>query len=360
MVTINDLFKVAVKTKASDLLIVADSPPYVRINGKLIPVAKEILTANNTKKLVFSILSEHQVKIFDVEKSVDLSYCYQENASLPGQEKHRFRINVYQQQGTISAACRTISNVIPSLNELGLPDTLKEFAKLPQGLLLVTGPTGHGKSTTLASMVDYINVNQAKHIITVEDPIEYVHVHKKSVVEQRELGRDTPTFQQALKYVLRQDPDVILVGEMRDLETMSCALTAAETGHLVLATLHTNDAVQSIDRIVDTYPAHQQSQVRTQLALSLAAVVSQRLLPHTNGKQRVLACEILINNSAIANLIREGNTHQVPSVIETRVKEKMLPFDHSLRSLYERGCISYDIAKSYMSKAGKAKLEKRA
>ena len=350
MVKIDTLFKMATKREASDLLIVANVPPYLRIHGVLQPVGDTPLTSEMTQNMIYEILTEEQKKKFEQDKSIDVGFCYWEQEE---DTVHRFRINIFQQQSSVSAAFRTIPNEIPDFDELRLPEILKNLAKEALGLIIMTGPTGHGKSTTQAAMIDYINRSQASHIITVEDPIEYMHEHKKSIVEQREVGRDTPTFQAALKYVLRQDPDVILVGEMRDRETISCALTAAETGHLVMATLHTNDAVQTIDRLVDVFPAGQQQQIRVQLALCLKAVVAQRLLPTADGLGRVVACEILLNNVAVANLIRDGKTHQIYNVIETRTKEGMRSIDQAIEEIYSSGMITREMALYHMSKPDK-------
>ena len=256
----------------------------------------------------------------------------------------RFRVNAYFQRGSIGAAFRLIPPSIRSFEELGLPPIVEQFANRPRGFILVTGPTGSGKSTTLASIVDRINDTRSVHVITVEDPIEYLHEHKQAMVNQREVGSDTKSFAQALKYVLRQDPDVILIGEMRDLETVQAALTAAETGHLVFATLHTQDAAQTIDRIIDVFPPHQQQQVRIQLAGSLQGILSQQLLPTIDGLGRVLACEVLVPTPAIRNLIREAKTHQLATALQTGHQYGMVTMDESLADKYRRGLISYDTA----------------
>jgi len=349
MIQLEKLFRLVAESKASDLLIVANAPPYLRVDGELQPVGKEVLTTDMTHKLIYDLLTDEQKKQFEQEKSVDVGFCYWSETD---DWVHRFRINVFQQQGSVSAAFRSISNKVPDFDELRLPNMLKEIAQHSQGLVIVTGPTGHGKSTTLASLVDLINNTKAFHIITVEDPIEYIHDHKKSLVEQREIGRDTPSFYAALRYVLRQDPDVILVGEMRDRETISCVITAAETGHLVMATLHTNDAIQTIDRLIDAFPPEQQHQVRLQISLCLTAVVAQRLIPRIDGG-RVVACEILINNVAVANLIRDGKTHQIYNVLETRTQEGMISMDQALETLYREGLISREHAMAYMKKPEK-------
>ncbi|MCC6145545.1 MAG: type IV pilus twitching motility protein PilT [Candidatus Hydrogenedentes bacterium] len=337
---IEDLFDLVQKEKASDLLISAGAPPILRINGQLFRTRTEPLTPEQTRRLVYSFLTEEQIARFETHRELDFS--------LAVGRRHRFRVNVYLQKQAVTAALRPIPEAVPGLGELGVPDSVAELVGARQGLILVTGPTGHGKTTTLASLIDLINTERACHIITVEDPIEYVHTHKRSIVDQREVGGDTNSFSTALKYVLRQDPDVILVGEMRDLETIKAALTAAETGHLVLATLHTNDAIQTIDRIIDVFPGHEQSQIRFQLSLVLLAIISQRLLPRKDKTGRILACEVLRNNTAIANLIRDAKTHQVYSVVETSVKEGMITLDRTLKDLYFRGLISYEEAAAHM------------
>jgi twitching motility protein PilT len=335
-----DLFEIVKKEGASDLLLTAGAPPMIRVHGKFKPIDDVLLAPNEVKKLVYSLLNEQQRLLFEEEKELDLS--------LGMGIEHRYRVNVYYQKGCVAAAFRPIPNVIPKLKDLGLPPIVYDLAFIPQGLILVTGPTGHGKSTTLASMIDLINNNKCCHIISIEDPIEYIHEHRSSIVDQRELGGDTNSFATALKYCLRQDPDVILVGEMRDLDTVAAALTAAETGHLVLATLHTNDAVQTIDRIIDVFPERQQQQVRVQLSLTLAAIVSQRLLPKASGSGRALAVEVLKNTHASAALIREGKTHQLYSVIETGTKDGMCTLDASLIRLHERGMITLEEAQLHM------------
>ena len=335
-VDMKSLFDLVMMREASDLLLTAGAPPLLRVNGELKATEYPELTPEDNKRLIYSILSDKQREVFEENRELDMSIGVSGG--------HRFRVNVYMQKGCVTSAMRAIQEQIPTIDELGMPKIVAKLAFRPQGLILVTGPTGHGKTTSQAAMIDLINSHKRCHIITVEDPIEYVHNHKKSVVDQRELGADTLSFPSALKYVLRQDPDVILIGEMRDLETISSALTAAETGHLVIATLHTNDAIQTVDRIVDVFPSHQQQQIRIQLAMSLLAVLAQRLLPRANQKGRVLACEILRNNSAVGNLIREGKTHQIYSIMETHSKEGMITLDASIKQLYLRGIISYDVA----------------
>lgn len=337
---IQDLFELVSKEKASDLLISAGAPPILRINGQLYRSRTDALTPEQTEKLVFDFLTPEQQEAFKEHKELDFS--------LASGRRHRFRVNVYYQKQAVTAALRPIPEKIPSVKDLGLPPNVKDLANARQGLILVTGPTGSGKTTTLAAMIDLINNQRACHIITIEDPIEYIHVHKRSIVDQREVGGDTHSFARALKYVLRQAPDVILVGEMRDLETIQAALTAAETGHLVLATLHTNDAIQTVDRIIDVFPAAQQQQIRFQLSMTLLAIISQRLLPKADDSGRVLAFEILRNNTAIANLIRDEKNHQIYSVVETSSKEGMMTLDRCIKNLYNEGLISHDEAMSNM------------
>jgi len=330
------LFEYADKYGASDLLITAGAPPIVRLDGLLFPVINEALTPAQTRQLVWSLLNETQEEMFERQRELDFSLAVTGDL--------RFRANVYYQKGTVAAAFRLIPRTIPNLFDLGLPNVVHDMARRPNGLILVTGPTGSGKSTTMAAMIDLINHTRRCHIVTVEDPIEFIHTNNLAVIDQREVYADTLSFGNALKYVLRQDPDVILVGEMRDLETISSAITAAETGHLVIATLHTNDAVQSIDRIIDVFPPHQHEQVRVQLAFSLLGVVAQQLLPRLDGTGRVLATEVLVKNSAVANHIREGKTHQTRSIMETARKEGMITMDHRLKELFESGKISFDEA----------------
>ena len=337
---IHDLFDLVAQEKASDLLISAGAPPILRIHGQLFRSRTDALTPEMTEKLIFDFLTDDQREHFLAHKELDFS--------LASGRRHRFRVNVYRQKGAVTAAFRPIPEKIPSIDDLGLPASVREIAHVRQGLVLVTGPTGHGKTTTQAALIDLINNDRACHIITVEDPIEYVHTHKRSIVDQREVGGDTNSFPTALKYVLRQDPDVILIGEMRDLETIKAALTAAETGHLVFATLHTNDAIQTVDRIIDVFPGHEQQQIRFQLSMTLHSIISQRLLPNVENTGRVLACEMLVNNTAVANLIREGKTHQVYSVVETSTRDGMITMDRSVKNLYNAGLISEEDALSLM------------
>lgn len=336
---IRELLKTAIDRNASDLHLVVGKPPILRIDGELVPTEFEVLTPERNKALIYSILNDYQKQKFELEKELDFSL------GLP--HFGRFRVNVHYQRGTVAAAFRAIPARIPTIEELHLPSTVAIAARKTSGLILVTGPAGCGKSTTLAAMVDIINTERSCHIITIEDPIEYLHKHKKSVVEQREVGQDTKSFADALKYVLRQDPDVVLVGEMRDLETIATALTAAETGHLVLATLHTIDTAQTIDRIVDVFPSAQQQQIRLQLSNVLEAVFCQRLLPLATGRGRIPAVEVMLRTPAIANLIREGRTHQIDSVLETSLNLGMQTMDRALANLLSRGLITFEQASLY-------------
>jgi twitching motility protein PilT len=323
----------------SDLHLTAGLPPVARIDGSLVPFEGRDLTPNDTRELVYSVMSQQQREALETGWEEDFA------CSVPA--TGRFRVNAYYQRGTDGAAFRFIPNRIMGFDELGLPTPVMESLSLrPRGLVLVTGPTGSGKSTTLAAMVDFINDRQSLHVMTVEDPIEYLHSHRNCMINQREVGDDTHSFGDALKYVLRQDPDVILIGEMRDLETVSAALTAAETGHLVLATLHTQDAVQTIDRVVDVFPPHQQQQVRTQLAATMQGVICQQLLPMSRGKGRVLAVEVMLANPAVRNLIREGKTHLVPQAVETGRKFGMVTMDQSLVDLVRRDKVTSETALS--------------
>ncbi|MCS7184543.1 MAG: type IV pilus twitching motility protein PilT [bacterium] len=325
MVSIEELLKIMAERKASDLHITAGSPPVLRIDGILVPTEYEKLTVEMCQKLIYSILDEKQRKKFEETSELDCSFGVKGIG--------RIRMNVYRQRGAIGAALRAIPSTFYTFEELGLPAIVYEVVKKTKGLVLVTGPTGSGKSTTLASMINYINENRACHIVTIEDPIEYSHSHKKSIINQREVGSDTYSFAEALKHVLRQDPDVILIGEMRDFETIQAALTIAETGHLVFATLHTPDAPSSINRIIDVFPPHQQSQVRTQLSMTLQAVFSQLLLPKAQGFGRVLACEVLIATAAVRNLIREGKVEQLYNQMQTGSKFGMQTFNQALYEL---------------------------
>ena len=343
----------AVANGASDLLLTTGSKPILRINGDLNSLDIEPLTAGDTRRLLFSVLNARQCEQFEESREIDFAMSVNIKRTEKGKTKkpipYRFRINGFFQRGNVAISIRVIPKRIPSPEELELPKVLLDLIEKKQGLILVTGPTGHGKSTTLASLIKVINENRACHIITVEDPIEYVHNNNKAVIEQREVFADTLSFANALKYVLRQDPDVILVGEMRDPETIAAALTAAETGHLVMATLHTNDAAQSIDRIIDSFPSHQQNQIRIQLAGSLLGIIAQRLISRRDNKGRVAAFEVMVNTSAIRTIIRDGKTHLAPSIIETGARDGMITMDRALTELYERNIIHRNEAMSLMN-----------
>jgi twitching motility protein PilT len=322
---------------ASDLHLTSGLPPMMRLHGDLGPIAGfRALKPVDIQQILYSILTQKQRERYEDALELDISY------SLPG--KGRFRVNVFQQRGAMGAVMRAIPSEIKPVEDLNLPAQIKEFARLRRGLVLVTGITGSGKSTTLAALIDLVNSERAEHIMTVEDPIEFLHKHKRSVLNQREVGADTHGFGEALKRVLRQDPDVILVGEMRDLETISSALTAAETGHLVFGTLHTQDAPQSVDRIIDVFPPHQQQQIRVQLAGTLAGVVSQQLLPLAKGSGRAVATEVLVATPAIRNLIREGKTHQIYTAMQAGGKFGMHVMDQHLAELVTKRRVTYEIA----------------
>jgi twitching motility protein PilT len=322
----------AITMGASDLHITAGLPPMVRINGQVQPLDYPPLTPNVTRDMIYDILSNEQRQRLENDWELDFSY------SLP--RTARFRVNVYFQRGSLGAAFRAVPDVIKSISELGLPETVEDMTEKPRGLVLVTGPTGSGKSTTLAAMIDRINETRHEHIMSVEDPIEFLHSHKKCIVNQREVNQDTRSFAQALKHVLRQDPDVILVGEMRDLETISLAVTAAETGHLVFGTLHTQDAPQTVDRIIDVFPPHQQHQVRAQLANALQGIITQTLIPRKDGQGRAVACEVLVPTPGVRNLIREAKNHQIYSAMQTGAKHGMQTMDAALVELVRRGVIT--------------------
>ena len=336
---LNTLLKGVIEKKASDLHLIAGAPPMLRLSTQLARVSAEVLTAEDTKQLIESILSSAQKARFEKEKELDLSYTLGDIS--------RFRVNVHMQRGTYAASFRVIPTRIPNLADLNIPKIVGDFAKLPRGLILVTGPTGSGKSTTQAAMLDLINSYRHCHIITIEDPIEYIHANKESVIEQRELGIDTLSFAEALKRVLRQDPDVILVGEMRDLETITTAITAAETGHLVISTLHTNDSVQAVDRIVDAFPPHQQNQIRLQLSLSLQGIIAQQLIPRIAGGGMVPAIEILNVTPGVRNIVRKATTHEIYSQMEIGAKYGMRTMDAALKELYQNKTISYEAALSH-------------
>jgi twitching motility protein PilT len=342
MANLAQLLQTMIEKGASDLHITSGTPPQIRVDGDLVPLNHPPLAPAETKQLIYSILTDNQKHRFEEENELDLSF------GLKGLS--RFRANVFQQRGAVGAAIRVIPFRILSFEDLGLPPVVQELVKKPRGLILVTGPTGSGKSTTLASMIDRINSERHNHIMTIEDPIEYLHPHKKSVVNQREVNQDTKSFKTALKYILRQDPDVVLIGEMRDLETVEAALTIAETGHLTFATLHTNSAAQTINRIIDVFPPHAQPQVRAQLSFVMEGVISQNLLPKATGQGRVLSMEIMIPNPAIRNLIREDKVHQIYSTMQTGQNQfGMQTMNQSLAELYLKRLITHEEAIGHSS-----------
>jgi twitching motility protein PilT len=334
---INDLLELVIQWGGSDLHLTSGSPPVIRVHGDLRPITEiPLLNGSQIRQMVFSILTQKQREKFEDDLELDTSYA------LPG--RGRFRVNVFLQRDSVGCVMRAIPYEIVDFDRLGIPPAVKPWAYLPRGLVLVTGPTGSGKSTTLASLIDIVNRERSVHIMTVEDPIEFLHTHKRSLINQREVGEDTHSFANALKHVLRQDPDVILVGEMRDLETISTALTAAETGHLVFATLHTQDAPQSVDRVIDVFPAHQQQQVRVQLAAALQGICTQQLVPTIDGAGRAVCCEVMVATPAIRNLIREGKVHQIYSMLQAGGKYGMVTMDMSLAQLVRSHRISLDAA----------------
>jgi twitching motility protein PilT len=335
--TLHQLLKAMLDKGASDLHITTGSPPQLRIDGDLVPLRTEAMTPVDTKQLCYSILTDAQKLRFEEDQELDLSFGVKNLA--------RFRANIFMQRGAVAGAFRLVPfNIIP-LDELGLPPVVAELCERQRGLILVTGPTGSGKSTTLASIIDRINTKHRAHIVTIEDPIEYLHAHKSSLVNQREIGADSQSFKRALKYILRQDPDVVMIGEMRDLETIEAALTIAETGHLAFATLHTNGAIQSINRIIDVFPPHQQSQVRAVLSFVLEGVVSQTLVPRASGSGRAMAVEVMVPNAAIRNLIREDKLHQIYSQMQIgQTKFGMQTMNQSLCELFVKRHISLEEA----------------
>jgi twitching motility protein PilT len=335
-VHIDELLRLVVEKRGSDLHLASGVPPVMRIDGQLYATNYEPLSDFEVQRMVYAILTDEQIRVFETDYELDCSY------QLRGIS--RFRVNVYRDRGAVAGAFRVIPSKIPTVRELGLPLVLEDLSRRPRGLVLVTGPTGSGKSTTLAAMIGQINNERSVHIITIEDPIEYLHTHKRSLINQREMGADTRSFAQALRHALREDPDVILVGEMRDLETMALAITAAETGHLVFSTVHTNNAAQTVDRIVDVFPPGQQEQIRIQLSNNLEAVLSQQLLPRAGTPGRIAAMEIMIASPAIRNLIREAKAHQITSIIQTSAHLGMQTMDQCLRDLYQRGLITYEEA----------------
>lgn len=336
--SIQEYLEIVVKKEASDLHIVAGSPVMIRIDGALLPISPALLSPEETESLIFELVSQEQKEMLLVNKEIDFSFALGDVA--------RFRVNAYFQKGYLSAALRLIPDYIKTLEELNLPRIFHNFTKLRQGFVLVTGPTGHGKSTAIASMINEINQDRPSHIVTIEDPIEYVYPKGKSLVSQREMHLDTHSWEVALRSVLREDPDVVLVGEMRDYETIAAAITVAETGHLVFATLHTNSASQSIDRIVDVFPENQQVQVRMQLASTIAGIISLRLIPAIGGG-RLPAAEILLTNSAVQTAIRDGKTHQIDNIIQTNGEHGMILMDASLAYLVRSGRISLEVARTY-------------
>ncbi len=338
---VDDLLRMMMQRRASDLHLTASTPPTLRIDGDLHPTSTDRLSPKKAHELVYAILTDEQIQEFERVWELDFAY------SIPGLS--RFRVNVHRQRGTVGAVFRAVPVDPPSLDGLGMPDVLKTFCSRPRGLVMVTGPTGSGKSTTLAAMIREINVTRRCHIVTVEDPIEFLHRNERSIIIQREVGSDTATFANALRHVLRQDPDVILIGEMRDLETIGAAVTAAETGHLVLATLHTTSAAQTVDRVVDVFPPHQQEQIRVQLSTVLEGIVCQTLIPLADGKGRTCAQEVLVATPAIRNLIREAKTHQMSSVLQSSASEGMQSLDQALKSLVIQGKITPQAAMAVAS-----------
>lgn len=331
---ITDILRLAADLNASDVILTVGRPPQFKVSGLYDSQGFADLAPTDTRKLMYSMMNERQQRTFEERRELDFSFALGEKA--------RFRVNAFMQRGYVGGVMRLIPTQIKSAQEMGLPQTVIDIANAPRGLVLVTGPTGSGKSTTLAAMLDHINTSKNLHIVTIEDPIEFMHQHKQSIINQREIGADTLSFSDALRAVLRQAPDVILVGEMRDYETIKAAVTAAETGHLVMGTLHTNSAPESIDRIVDVFPEEQQAQIRVQLANNLVAVMTQQLLPRADGPGRVLAYELLIANPAVRALIREGKTYQITSVMQTGSREGMVTMDAYLANLFRRKIISYD------------------
>lgn len=343
---LEDLLQQVFERKASDLHLSQGLPPVMRVDGKLVRCEYPPLSKEDAQRLIFGMLTNEQRRVLEQNWDLDCSYGIQGLG--------RFRVNVYKDRGAYAAALRAITSDIPNFDQLQLPPIVRDISERPRGLILVTGPTGSGKSTTLAAMIDHINTNRAEHILTIEDPIEFIHSSKRSVVHQRELGQDTRSFENALRAALREDPDVILVGEMRDLETIRLALTAAETGHLVMGTLHTSSAMQTVDRIVDVFPAEQQQQIRIQLSNGLIAVFSQALLPKLNEFKeksgRVMAQEIMVVTPAIANLMREGKTAQIYSSIQTGSQYGMVTLENALKNLYDNGLVTLEDALSKTSR----------
>ncbi len=333
---IDELLELVVEYNSSDLHLAVGLPPIIRIDGELKKTRYEPLTAPIAQRMIYDILTDDEIQRFETDLELDCSYSLTDIA--------RFRVNVFRDRGTVAGAFRLIPRQIPTIQELGLPPVLEDLARRVRGLLLVTGPTGSGKSTTLAAMIDQINTERPEHIVTIEDPIEYLHEHKKCIINQREVGHDTHSFQNALRAALREDPDVLLVGEMRDLETIKLAITCAETGHLVMATLHTNNAAESVDRMIDVFPAQEQEQIRVQLSNNLLAILSQQLLPRAGQAGRIAAIEVMVASSAIRNLVRENKAHQITSIIQTSGEAGMQTMDQALRDLYKQSLITYEVA----------------
>ncbi|MCE5216818.1 type IV pilus twitching motility protein PilT [bacterium] len=335
-VHIDELLEIMVNNNASDLHLAVGLPPMMRIDGELKPTRYEVMTPPIAQRMIYDVLTDDQIQRFETNLELDCSYQMRQIA--------RFRVNVFRDKGTVASALRLIPQKVPTIQQLGLPAIVEDLARRPRGLVLVTGPTGSGKSTTLASIIHQINTERSEHIITVEDPIEYLHTHRKCIINQRELGQDTLTFNAALRSALREDPDVILVGEMRDLETIQLAITCAETGHLVMATLHTNNAAESVDRMIDVFPSDEQEQIRVQLSNNLVAIMSQQLLPRAGQPGRVAAIEVMVASAAIRNLIRENKAHQMHSIIQTSAEAGMQSMDQALRDLYKQSLITYETA----------------
>ncbi len=337
---LNKLLSIVLEREASDLHLTAGEPPILRIDGVLTRLEDfEVLNQEGISAITDILMNKEQRELFNQKMDIDLSYTFKDNT--------RFRINIYKQKGLLAAAFRLIPNKIKTVQELNLPETLLRFCEKKQGLVLIVGPTGHGKSTTLASLVDNINKNRDEHILTIEDPVEFVFSSQRSVVDQREIDVDTPSFAQALKASLREDCNIILVGEMRDLDSIATVMTLAETGHLVFATVHTNDAAQTVDRIVDVFPSYQQPQIRSQLSNVLLGIISQRLLPKVGGG-RVPAVELLLTNDAVRNLVREGKTVELNNVVQTSIEDGMMPMDRSLAELVRKGLVSIEAARQYV------------
>ena len=342
--TLKELLELQVKNKASDLHLLVNIPPMLRLDGALRPITNyPVLSAQDVESMIYSLLTPEQKELLLANKELDFSYDF---GKISAGQTGRFRVNAYFEKGNLAGVFRFLSTVIPTLDQLNLPKIAASFSKLRQGFVLVTGPTGHGKSTTLASIINEINLARPSHILTIEDPIEYVYPKGMSIISQREMGTDTHSWVMALRAALREDPDVVLIGEMRDTETMQAALTIAETGHLVFSTLHTNSASQSIDRIVDAFPADQREQIRTQLASMLRGIISQRLLPQIGGG-RIPAVEVLIGSNAVASNIRDGKTHLIDSVIQTSKDIGMIPLESSLAELVQAGAITLETAKEF-------------